>query len=97
MYGTMDTVRQANAAQVKYSPGPAVVIMPCGTVDPLEVIVTLFIDAAFEMITVHNEAPTRSRKLPKTESDDESRKATVCFKTPVTNASAVQMVAKRMR
>lgn len=91
----MDTVRQANAAQVKYSPGPAVVIMPCGTVDPLEVIVTLFIDAAFEMITVHNEAPTRSRKLPKTESDDESRKATVCFKTPLRGGLVSYMTRSR--
>ena len=83
IYGTMDIVRQAKATQVMYSPGPADVIMPKGIRSPPRGMDALFSDAALLMITVHNAAPTRSRKLPRTERDDESRNATVCLKTPL--------------
>lgn len=63
--------------------------MPIGTADPFRLIVMELTASAFFTITVHRAAPTRSRKLPKTERDDEIRKATVCFKTPLIKDASV--------
>jgi hypothetical protein len=83
IYGTIDTARHANAAQVRYNPEPTVTVMPNGTFNEFWVTVMPLTSSAFFIITVHRAAPTKSRKLPKTESDDETKNATVCFTTPL--------------
>jgi len=65
--------------------------MPNGTLDPFWLIAMELTASAFFTITVHRAAPTKRRKLPKTERDDEIRKATVCFKTPENSVNAVQI------
>ena len=84
IYGTIDTARQANAAHVRYNPGPTDTVMPNGTVDELWLTAIELAASVFFIITVHSAAPTNKRKLPRTERDDDTRKATVCFKIPLT-------------
>jgi hypothetical protein len=79
----MDTARHANAAQVRYNPGPTDTVMPIGTMAPSWDTVMELTASVFFIITVHRAAPTKSRKLPRTESVDEIRNATVCFRTPL--------------
>jgi hypothetical protein len=79
IYGTIDTARHANAAQVRYNPEPTVTVMPNGTFNEFWVTVMPLTSSAFFIITVHRAAPTKSRKLPKTE----TKNATVCFTTPL--------------
>jgi hypothetical protein len=59
-------------------------VIPNGTVDELWVTAIELAASAFLIITVHSAAPTNKRKLPRTERDDDTRIATVCFKTPLT-------------
>lgn len=83
IYGTIDTAKQANAAQVKNSPGPADTII-IGMADPLKVTVLPLTASVFLIITVHRAAPTKSRKLPRIARVEEMKNATVCFITPLT-------------
>lgn len=64
IYGTMETAKQANAAQLRYTPDPTETMMPIGTGlagDPMRISLS---DSDFLMSTVQMLAPMRMKRLP---------------------------------
>jgi len=85
IYGITDTTRQANAAQVKKSPGPTETLMPSGIVwlPFADSTTRSFIAADRWTITVQMLAPISRRRLPAMANKVETKKVMLCLATPL--------------
>jgi len=85
IYGITDTTRQANAAQVKKSPGPTETMMPSGIVwlPFADSTTRSFIAADRWTITVQMLAPISRRRLPAMANKVETKKVMLCLATPL--------------
>jgi hypothetical protein len=94
MYGIIDAVKQANAAQLKYIPFPYDTSIPDVTPWASCMVLTL---SAFLTMEVHMAAPIKTKSADRTDNVAERKNKNVFRSTPVNSESAVNIVPSRRK
>lgn len=82
IYGTIEAVKHAKAAQLRYTPDPYDMLIPSRTPDE---ICKVFMLSAFLTKDVHIAAPIKTKIVDKMANAAEMKKRKVFLRTPVSN------------
>jgi len=94
-YGTREANKQPTAAHRRDKPESPETLIPKGILVVFKI--RLFTDSDVWMAEVQSEAAVKMNTVARIARHADARNASVCLKTPITNAKNAQIVPMRMR